>query len=268
MQLAQLQKEHQKKVDEATGRGAIYKARAFLKPTGYKPLLILIGLFLMQQFSGIYITLFHSVRFFESVGSPMNAYLASVLLSAVRLVMSIVDTYLLRTFSRRSLIMTSGLGMACCMLLSGLFTMWIHDGTTTMLWVPVTALLLYVVTSMIGLLPIPWTMTAELFPIEIRGVAHSIAYSMANILMFLAVQSYENLMLAFGGAAGVQFFFAVVSLVAVVYTFVVIPETHRKKLSEIEDYFNHNVIYLGQKKKKRKAAEKDAAEQSVKLMSV
>jgi facilitated trehalose transporter len=239
-----------------------------LKPTGYKPLLILIGLFLMQQFSGIYITLFHSVRFFESVGSPMNAYLASVLLSAVRLVMSIVDTYLLRTFSRRSLIMTSGLGMACCMLLSGLFTMWIHDGTTTMLWVPVTALLLYVVTSMIGLLPIPWTMTAELFPIEIRGVAHSIAYSMANILMFLAVQSYENLMLAFGGAAGVQFFFAVVSLVAVVYTFVVIPETHRKKLSEIEDYFNHNVIYLGQKKKKRKAAEKDAAEQSVKLMSV
>jgi facilitated trehalose transporter len=65
MQLAQLQKEHQKKVDEATGRGAIYKARAFLKPTGYKPLLILIGLFLMQQFSGIYITLFHSVRFFE-----------------------------------------------------------------------------------------------------------------------------------------------------------------------------------------------------------
>lgn len=44
---------------------------------------------------------------------------------------------------------------------------------------------------MIGLLTIPWTMTAELFPNEIRGVAHSISYSMANILMFFAIQVYR-----------------------------------------------------------------------------
>lgn len=35
----------------------------FLKPTGYKPLTILFFLFLIQQFSGIYITLFYSVTF-------------------------------------------------------------------------------------------------------------------------------------------------------------------------------------------------------------
>lgn len=37
--------------------------RDFLKPTGYKPLTILFFLFLIQQFSGIYITLFYSVSF-------------------------------------------------------------------------------------------------------------------------------------------------------------------------------------------------------------
>lgn len=58
-------------------------------------------------------------------------------------------------------------------------------------WVPVVCLLLYVCFSMIGLLTIPWTMTAELFPNEIRGVAHSISYSMANILMFFAIQVYR-----------------------------------------------------------------------------
>lgn len=104
---------------------------------------------------------------------------------------------------------------------------------------------------MIGLLPIPWTMTAELFPIEIRGVAHSIAYSIANIIMFASVQSYYGLTDMFGGASGLQWFFAVIALTASVYTLVFLPETHGKKLSEITEYFNHNTIFLGSTKKEK-----------------
>lgn len=68
LQLYYLQKEHQAKLEEqlSSGKyGAMAKAKEFLKPTGYKPILILSGLFLMQQFSGIYITLFYSVTFFQ-----------------------------------------------------------------------------------------------------------------------------------------------------------------------------------------------------------
>lgn len=39
--------------------------REFMKPTGYKPMVILFFLFLIQQFSGIYITLFYAVTYFE-----------------------------------------------------------------------------------------------------------------------------------------------------------------------------------------------------------
>lgn len=41
------------------------KLQGFMKPTGYKPLLALAGLFTIQQFSGIYITLFYAVTFFQ-----------------------------------------------------------------------------------------------------------------------------------------------------------------------------------------------------------
>lgn len=41
------------------------KLKYFLEPTGYKPLLSLFGLFIIQQFSGIYITLFYAVTFFQ-----------------------------------------------------------------------------------------------------------------------------------------------------------------------------------------------------------
>lgn len=124
----------------------------------------------------------------------------------------------------------------------------IFSGTTQLTWVPVVALLMYVVTSMIGLLPIPWTMTAELFPIEIRGVAHSIAYSIANLLMFASVQSYVSLVHIFNGIHGVQWFFAVVALAGLVYALIFLPETHGKKLKEIENYFLHNTIYFGSNK--------------------
>lgn len=41
----------------------------FFRPTGYKPMIILFFLFLIQQFSGIYITLFYAVTFFQVSGS-------------------------------------------------------------------------------------------------------------------------------------------------------------------------------------------------------
>lgn len=41
------------------------KWAGFLKPTGYKPMIVLFWLFLIQQFSGIYMTLFYAVNFFQ-----------------------------------------------------------------------------------------------------------------------------------------------------------------------------------------------------------
>lgn len=41
------------------------KWHGLMRPTGYKPLLILFGLFVLQQFSGIYVTLFYAVTFFQ-----------------------------------------------------------------------------------------------------------------------------------------------------------------------------------------------------------
>lgn len=107
-------------------------------------------------------------------------------------------------------------------------------------------------------------MTAELFPIEIRGVAQSLSYSIANLLMFLAVQSYYTLDKILGGTAGIQWFFAVVSILASIYVFIVLPETHNKKLSEITEYFVNNTIFLTSEKKKSNTQKKKAVTRAAK----
>lgn len=130
LQLAALQKDHQQKLEEQSkfqGSQVKRKIKAFLQPTGYKPLLILFGLFFFQQFAGIYITLFYAVTFFEEMGSDFNPYLSSVLIGVVRFCMSMINTYMLKRFNRRPLVMISALGMAGCMFTSGLFTQWIQN---------------------------------------------------------------------------------------------------------------------------------------------
>ncbi|KAF5284232.1 hypothetical protein FQR65_LT00232 [Abscondita terminalis] len=247
MQLAALQKEHILKLEaraRISNNSLMDKVKMFFEPTAYKPLLILIGLFVFQQFSGTYITLFYAVTFFKEVGTDINPFLASIFLGAVRFGMSMINTWLMKRFPRRTLLTTSALGMAACMTISGFFTKWIQEGTTTMTWVPVLMLVVYVMTSMVGLLSIPWTIIAEMFPLAIRGVAHSIVYSFANLIMFVAIQSYFNLDKLLGGSSGTQFFFAIVSLGGLVYSYVFLPETHKMKLADIEKYFINHTTYL------------------------
>lgn len=172
--------------------------------------------------------------------------------------MSLGNAWLLKQFKRRQLIMTSSLGMAACMFISGSFTLWLKQGATDLYWVPVVCFLLYVCASMIGLLSIPWTMTAELFPTEIRGIGHSVSYSMANILMFAAIQSYRTLSDFLGGSYAIQWFFAVVSVLGFFFALIFLPETHGKKLSEIEAYFSgENKKSSSSSSKNRKSSSSD-----------
>lgn len=133
MQLQALLKEREIKLSEqrnSTNHGPFAKLAEFKKPTGYKPLLILLFLFFFQQYSGIYITLFYAVTFFKDSGSDFDPYLASILIGVTRLIMSMVNTYLLKRFKRRPCILISCFGMAACMSVSGLFTYWIKQGTS------------------------------------------------------------------------------------------------------------------------------------------
>lgn len=133
--------------------------------------------------------------------------------------------------------MLSSFFMAMCMSVSGACTVWIAEGAKYLSFVPIVCLLGFVCSSMLGLLSIPWTLTAELFPQNIRSIGHSLTFSIANIFMFSAVQSYRPLLAFLGGPHMIQWFFAFFSILGFFFGYFVLPETHGKKLSEIEAYF-------------------------------
>lgn len=65
--------------------------------------------------------------------------------------------------------------------------------------------------------------------------------------MFISVQTYKEMADFFGGHDGLQWFFAIMSILALVFVFFFLPETHRKTLFEIEHYFQNHLIYSKEK---------------------
>lgn len=180
-----------------------------------------------------------AIIIFQDVGAgdKIDPFVSSIFLGLVRFFMSLLNAWLLKKFKRRFLVMLSSFFMAVCMFISGACTIWIAEGAKELSWVPIVCLLGFVCASMMGLLSIPWTLTAELFPQNIRSIGHSLSFSAANILMFVAVQSYRPLLSLLGGPHAVQWFFAFFSILGFFFGLCFLPETHGKKLSEIEAYF-------------------------------
>lgn len=110
--------------------------------------------------------------------------------------------------------------------------------------VPIICLLLYICMSTLGLLSVPWTMTAEMYPLEVRGIMQGLTVCVAHILMFIAIKSYYTLSELLGGSHGIQLFFAGISILGLIFLYIFLPETHNKSLEEIESYFSNNTMYV------------------------
>ncbi|KAK4877991.1 hypothetical protein RN001_010497 [Aquatica leii] len=246
MQLVVLVRENaikERERQELSKNGAMQLLKMFGQPIGYKPIFITIGLYFFQQFAGIHVIIFNGVIFVKEMGTTIDPYLATIYIGVMRLIMTLVNMALMKRFRRRTLMMISGIGMAFFMGISGMYTKWLHEGSTTTTWIPLTALMLYFIFA-IGFMAIPFAIQAEVFPLAIRGVAHAIVSSLANFIVFCSLQAYFPLKDFFGGSYGIQFFYGVMALGGALFVFVFMPETHNKKLSEIEAYFWKHTTYL------------------------
>lgn len=70
--------------------------KIYAQPRVYKPLILLICLFIFQQLSGVYAVIFYAVNLFQQIGghgingNGINEYEAMLLLGTIRFIMSIL----------------------------------------------------------------------------------------------------------------------------------------------------------------------------------
>ncbi|KAF2171108.1 hypothetical protein M409DRAFT_64087 [Zasmidium cellare ATCC 36951] len=189
-----------------------------------------------QQMCGINIISFYSATVFRQAGtSERVALIASFGFGLVNFVFAWPAIWTIDTFGRRALLLFTFPNMAWSLLAAG-FCFLIPQGQTARL--ALIALFIYIFAAFYspGEGPVPFTYSAEVFPLSHREVG--MGFAVATCLFWAAVLSvsYPAILAAFT-ATGAFGFYAGLNLVAFVMIFLFVPETKQRTLEELDYIF-------------------------------
>uniref|UniRef100_A0A1B6KCL1 Major facilitator superfamily (MFS) profile domain-containing protein n=2 Tax=Graphocephala atropunctata TaxID=36148 RepID=A0A1B6KCL1_9HEMI len=269
---AQVKEEMQALTDQARSnqkRSLAFTAtlKALTRPEAYKPLVIMNTFFFFQQFTGTFVVIFYAVDVVKEAGVTMNPFVVTVVIGLTRLVFTFLAAYLSKRFGRRPPSIVSGVGMAVSLLTlatylylqpshsevaplarvgGGNITMEILNTTSTtatlitssesVSYLPLTMLMLYILTSTIGFLTLPWSMIGEVYPSQVRGIASGLTTCMAYGISFFVLKMYPYMKEVLD-KHGVFYFFGTMACLGTLFVIFFLPETEGKTLQEIEMQF-------------------------------
>ncbi|CAN6544122.1 unnamed protein product [Malus baccata var. baccata] len=216
----------------------------FLRPTpAVRHILICaVGIHFFQQASGIDAVVLYSPRIFEEAGITNSDHklLCTVAVGLAKTIFILVAMFLIDRIGRRPLLLTSVAGMVLSLgsLAVGLTIIDRHQGAK-MTWTTalcLTMVLAYAASFSIGLGPITWVYSSEIFPLRLRAQGCSIGVAMNRVVSGVLSMTFISLYKAIT-MGGAFFFYAGIATVAWVFFYTMLPETQGRTLEDMEVLF-------------------------------
>lgn len=189
-----------------------------------------------QQMCGINIIAFYSSTIFSEAGSTVKeALLASLGFGLVNFIFAWPAFFTIDTYGRRTLLLFTFPQMAWTLLAAGL-CFYIPADSKAHLGMIALFVFLFAAFYSPGEGPVPYTYSAEVFPLTHREVGMS--WAVATCLFWAAVLSitFPRLLAAFH-PVGAFFFYAGLNVCAFVMIFFFVPETKQRTLEELDYVF-------------------------------
>jgi sugar porter (SP) family MFS transporter len=208
-----------------------------LSPYVRPALIIGIGLAIFQQITGINTVIYYAPTILQGVGFSEGGAIAATALGVgvVNVGFTILAVRIIDRAGRRPLLIIGLIGMVVSLALLGV--VFATGGTGGAAGVLATVCLgLYIASFAISLGPVFWLMISEIYPLNIRGKAMSVA-SLANWSSNWLVALTFPVLLATLGGAGSFWLFAALGIVAWFFVYFRVPETKGRTLEEIEADF-------------------------------
>ncbi|CAL4909687.1 unnamed protein product [Urochloa decumbens] len=200
------------------------------------PLMIGIGLLVLQQLSGVNGILFYAASIFKAAGIT-NSNLATFGLGVVQVIVTGVTTWLSDKAGRRLLLIISTTGMTITLVVVSV-SFFIKDNIpagshlySVMSMLSLAGLVAFVISFNLGLGAIPWIIMSEILPVSIKSLAGSVA-TLANWLGAWAITMTASLMLSWSNG-GTFAIYAAVCTMALIFVCLWVPETKGRTLEEI-----------------------------------
>ncbi|CAH1176068.1 unnamed protein product [Phaedon cochleariae] len=202
-------------------------------------LAVIVGLMVCQQLCGICAVLSYMQSIFESTGTNIPPEIAPIPVTTIQTVSMFISTFLVERLGRKPLLLISSSGV--CLALASLGTYYFLEDndfdTSSIFWLPLLSLVSFSIFFNIGMASIPWTLSGELFPSNVKAIAASISSCVCFVGSFSITMGFPYMTLLLG-MAGSFWFFAVCAGFTFVFIIVMVPETRGKSFSEIEMMLN------------------------------
>ncbi|OIW05024.1 hypothetical protein TanjilG_06436 [Lupinus angustifolius] len=191
-----------------------------------------VGLMLCQQLGGINGVVFYTSSIFDLAGFPSTT--GTILYACLQVVITGLGAALIDKAGRKPLLLVSGSGLVTgCILTAVAFYLKVQQ--VSMGSVPalaLTGILVYIGSFSIGMGAIPWVVMSEIFPINIKGQAGSIATLVNWFGAWLCSYTFNFLMS--WSSYGTFILYAAINVLAILFIVVAVPETKGKSLEQLQ----------------------------------
>ncbi|XP_059283013.1 probable polyol transporter 6 [Lycium ferocissimum] len=229
--------------DSAKTQGGGLWKELLLKPTPSLRWILIagVGIHFFEHATGIEAVILYSHKIFAKAGvhDTRKQILATVGVGMTKFIFIVLSTFLIDKVGRRKLLLTSLSGMVVTLAALGFFLTLAENSGGHLIW----ALVLCIITTYavvmffnIGLGPVTWVYSAEIFPLKYRALGTGIGVAVNRLMNATVSMSF----LSISGAittGGAFFLFAGVSFGALIFFYFFCPETKGKSLEEMETVF-------------------------------
>ncbi|KAF6149754.1 hypothetical protein GIB67_017487 [Kingdonia uniflora] len=204
-------------------------------------LLAAIGIHFFEHTVGIEAVILYGPRIFKIAGvtSKDKLLLATVGVGFTKTSFIILATFFLDKVGRRPLLLTSVAGIIVALILLGSGLAVVEHSTEKPKWALILSILstyAYVAFFSIGLGPITWVYSSEIFPLRLRAQGASIGVAVNRLMNATISMSFISIYKAIT-IGGTFYMFAGVAVVAWFFFYFFLPETKGKTLEEMESVF-------------------------------
>lgn len=202
-------------------------------------LIIILGLSIAQQLCGSQAVIAYSQTIFKRVGSTLGASESTIILGVVQLVSAAVSFSIVDIVGRRPLLLLSVIGAAICNTIVGLyfFLERMEINVTGIAWLPMLAIMVFIVAYTIGMATVTFAILGEIFPKNLKSVAGPAFTITGGVFSFIVAKLFQIVSDDLG--SDYTFWgFALFTYMFIPFVWFLIPETKGKSLDVILEEIN------------------------------
>lgn len=203
------------------------------------------GIQCFQQITGIDATVYYSPEILKYAGIENNSKLlaATVAVGVTKTAFILIATFLVDKVGRKPLLYVSTIGMTVCLFTLSLSLALLGNGQLGIA-LAVLCVCGNVAFFSVGMGPICWILTSEIFPLRLRAQASALGAVGNRVCSGIVAMSFLSVSRLIT-MAGTFFVFSLLSALSVLFAYKLVPETKGKSLEQIELLFQNQNEWQG-----------------------